>query len=60
MSDARAISRKKMQDDLAGLKRLAIENLERRGYEVLGKTTSQIRQILRRRPTKSPCKPLVS
>lgn len=59
MSDARAILRKKMHDDFAGLKRIAIESLELRGYEVLGKTTSQIRQILRKRPTKSPHKPLV-
>ena len=37
---------------LEELKRQAIAELERRGYEVRGKTPAQIRQILRRRPTK--------
>ncbi len=54
MSDERAVLRTKMQDDLASLKRSAIAELEHRGYEVRGKTTSQIQQILKRRPTKSP------
>jgi hypothetical protein len=53
MSDDRAVLRKKLEDDLASLKRSAIAELEHRGYEVRGKTTSQIRQILKRRPTKS-------
>lgn len=54
MLDERAALRKKTQDELANLKRLAIAELEHRGYEVRGKTTSQIRQILKRRPAKSP------
>ena len=29
----------------------AVANLERRGYDIRGKTPAQIRQILRRRPT---------
>jgi hypothetical protein len=37
---------------LEELKREAIAELERRGYDVRGKTPAQIRQILRRRPTK--------
>jgi len=35
---------------LEELKREAIAELERRGYDVRGKTPTQIRQILRRRP----------
>jgi hypothetical protein len=54
MSDDRAVLRKKMQDELVDLKSSAIAELERRGYEVRGKTTSQIRQILKRHPTKTP------
>jgi hypothetical protein len=51
MFDERAILRKKMQEQLAELKNTALTALEHRGYEVRGKTTTQIRQILRRHPT---------
>ena len=34
------------------LKREAIAELERRGYDIRGKTTTQVRQILRRSPKK--------
>jgi hypothetical protein len=54
MSDDRAVLRKKRQGELVDLKSSAIAELERRGYEVRGKTTTQIRQILKRHPTKSP------
>jgi len=54
MSDDRAVLRKKMQDELVELKSSAIADLEHRGYEVRGKTTTQIRQILKRHPTKTP------
>lgn len=54
MSDDRAVLRKKMQVELAELKSSAIAELELRGYEVRGKTPAQIRQILKRHPTKSP------
>jgi hypothetical protein len=37
---------------LEELKREAIAELERRGYDVRGRTPGQIRQILRHRPTK--------
>jgi hypothetical protein len=37
---------------LEELRREAIAELERRGYDVRGKTPAQIKQILRRRPTK--------
>ena len=47
----RAALRTKMQEELAGLKSSAIAELERRGYEVRGKTTAQIRLILKRHPT---------
>lgn len=53
MSDNRIILRKQKLDDLADLKSVAIARLEDRGYEVRGKTTTQIRQIIKRRPTRS-------
>ena len=39
------------KDEWAALKNSAITELEHRGYEVRGKTTTQIRRILRRPPT---------
>jgi hypothetical protein len=50
MVDDRAARKKREQ--LAELKSAAIAELERRGYEVHGKTPGQIRQILKRRPLK--------
>lgn len=52
MIDDRIVKRKKMREELAELKNAAITELERRGYEVRGKTPAQIRQILKRRPAK--------
>ena len=52
MVDDRAVRRNKIREKLAELKSAAIADLERRGYEVRGKTPSQIRQILKRRPSK--------
>ena len=52
MPDERARRRRTKKEELAELKDTAIANLERRGYEVRGKTPAQIRQILRRHPTK--------
>jgi phosphoribosylaminoimidazole carboxylase (NCAIR synthetase) len=43
---------KKIREELIELKNEAITKLERRGYDVRGKTPAQIRQMLRRRPTK--------
>jgi phosphoribosylaminoimidazole carboxylase (NCAIR synthetase) len=43
---------KKIREELAELKNEAIIKLERRGYDVRGKTPAQIRQMLRRRPAK--------
>ena len=54
MCDDRAVLRRKKLEKLAGLKSLAIAALEDRGYEVRGKTTTEIRQILKRHPTKPP------
>ena len=51
MTDDRAALRKKTHDELAELKNSAIAALEDRGYAVRGKTTAQIRQILKRAPT---------
>ena len=52
MVDDRAVRRNKIREKLAELKSAAIADLERRGYEVRGKTPGQIRQILKRRPSK--------
>jgi hypothetical protein len=52
MSDDFVVLREKKQETLAELKNAALDELERRGYEVRGKTPTQIRQILRRRPTR--------
>jgi hypothetical protein len=41
-----------MREKFAELKRAAIADLERRGYDVRGKTPAQIRLILKRRPSK--------
>lgn len=53
MVDDRAIRRTKLREKFAELKSAAIADLERRGYDVRGKTPAQIRLILKRRPTKS-------
>ena len=52
MVDERAIRRAKIREKLTELKSAAIADLERRGYEVRGKTPAQIRHMLKRRPTK--------
>ncbi len=52
IDDDRAAQRKKLHEELAELKNAALAELERRGYDVRGKTPAQIRQILRRRPSK--------
>jgi hypothetical protein len=52
MADDRAVRRSKMRKKLTELKDAAIAELERRGYDVRGKTPAQIRQILNRRPKK--------
>jgi hypothetical protein len=54
MTDDRTIQRKKLRKELAELKTAALSELERRGFDVRGKTPAQIRQILRRRPSKQP------
>ena len=52
MVNDRVIRRAKMREKFAELKRAAIADLERRGYDVRGKTPAQIRLILKRRPSK--------
>jgi hypothetical protein len=52
MIDARTALRLKKKNDLSALKQTALAALEWRGYEVRGKTTTQIKQALSRRPTK--------
>ena len=49
MADDRVILRRKRFQEIRSA---ALAELERRGYEVRGKTPAQIRQILKRRPTK--------
>jgi hypothetical protein len=60
MSDAKPIRTdpgKSFPEKMQDLKSTAIAALERQGYEVRGKTTTQIRRILRRHPTKPPSIP---
>lgn len=52
MVDDRTTQRKKMRDELAKLRNAAMAELERRGYDVRGKPPAQIRQILKRGPSK--------
>lgn len=52
MLDDRAGRRNKIRETLAELKSAAIAELERRGYDVRGKTPAQIRQVLKRRSSK--------
>jgi hypothetical protein len=49
----RTSERKNKLEELAKLKRLALEELERHGYEVRGKTPTQINETLKRRPKKA-------
>jgi hypothetical protein len=53
MNINRTAERKNKSEELAKLKHAALTELERRGYEVRGKTPRQIREMLRRRPKKS-------
>jgi hypothetical protein len=46
-------SGKNKLEELARLKHAALTELERRGYQVRGKTPAQIREMLKRRPKKS-------
>jgi len=52
LSTHRVTERKNKSEELVKLKRAALADLERRGYEVHGKTPAQIREMLRRRPKK--------
>lgn len=52
MIDDGAVRRKKLREELAELKNAALAELERHGYDVRGKTPGQIRQMLKRRPSK--------
>jgi hypothetical protein len=53
LSTNRTGERKSKLEELAKLKHAALTELERRGYEVRGKTPAQIREMLKRRPKKS-------
>jgi hypothetical protein len=52
MADYRAMRRKQLRERLAELRNAALAELESRGYEVRGKKLIQIRQILKRCPSK--------
>ena len=51
MVDDRAVLRNKLRETLAELGNTALAELERRGYDVRGKTPAQIRRLLRGRPS---------
>jgi hypothetical protein len=53
LNNDRVRERKDKFEQLAKLKQAALAELERRGYEVRGKTPAQIRETLKRRPKKS-------
>jgi len=53
LSIHRIAERRNKSEELAKLKKAALMELERRGYEVRGKTPAQIREMLKRRPKKS-------
>jgi hypothetical protein len=50
LSINRTGERKSKLEELAKLKHEALAELQRRGYEVRGKTPAQIREMLKRRP----------
>ena len=52
MAEDRIVRRNRLREKLAELKNTALAELERRGYEVRGKTPAEIRQLLKRRPSK--------
>ena len=52
MADDCVLRLKEKREKFAELKNTALAELERKGYEIRGKTPAQIRQILRRRPSK--------
>ena len=52
LNNDRVRERKDKFEQLAKLKQAALAELERRGYEVRGKTPAQIREMLKRRPKK--------
>ena len=52
MFDNGNVQRDKLREELATLREEAIASLERRGYDVRGKTPAQIRSALKRRPKK--------
>ena len=52
MPEARATLRRLKRLELDELKDAALTALERRGYDVRGKTTSQIRELMRHHPTR--------
>jgi hypothetical protein len=53
LSINRTDERRNKREELAKLKHTALAELERRGYEVRGKTPAQIREMLKRRPKKA-------
>ena len=52
MPDDRPLRLKRLREKLAEIRRAALADLERRGYDVHGKTPAQIRLMLKRRPSK--------
>jgi hypothetical protein len=52
MLETANVQQAKFREELAALKDEALAKLERRGYEVRGKTPAQIRKVLKQRPKK--------
>ena len=53
MSSDSSVARAKKREELTVLRNAALADLERRGYDVRGKTPAQIREMLKRRPKRS-------
>jgi hypothetical protein len=56
MAMTRDAERGNKHEELAKLRNAALAELERRGYDVRGKTPRQIRDALKRRPRRSNVK----
>ena len=56
MAENRIVRRNKLRETLAELRNAALSELESLGYQVRGKTPGEIRQVLKRRPSKQKSK----
>ena len=56
MADNRIARRNKLRETLAELRNAALSELENLGYQVRGKTPGEVRQLLKRHPSKQKSK----